>query len=206
MTPRQLSRELRTARTPALAKRRAIVGLSLASAGIMGFLALYQFGVVRHLPDARRGRWDAERVDSSDEAYSLLWTGDAFIGATSYVATATLAAMGESDRPRTKPWLSVATSIKVLLDALVAAGLTWTQWSRHRAFCWYCLLASALTFATVPLTWGETRAAVKALRRRGLTNDIDYSPGPVDLSALLGSGRARGRLARGRTRATTSPP
>lgn len=189
MTPRQLSHELRTARTPALAKRRAIVSLSLASAGIVGFLALYQFGIVRRLPDVKRGIFDAERVDSSDEAYSLLWTGDAFLGATSYAATAALAAMGESDRPRTKPWLSIATGIKVGIDALVAAGLTWTQWSRHRAFCWYCLVTSALTFAMVPLAWGETRAALKTLRRRRLMDETDYSPGPVHVPALLGTER-----------------
>ena len=62
MTPRQLSHELRTARTPALAKRRAIVSLSLASAGIVGFLALYQFGTVRRLPDVKRGIFDADEV------------------------------------------------------------------------------------------------------------------------------------------------
>jgi uncharacterized membrane protein len=103
-------------------------------------------------------------VDSSDEAYSLFWTGDAFLAVTSYATTATLAAMGGADRAHTRPWIPLAMTAKIVFDAIVAGILIWIQAARIRAYCWLCLLASALTFAMLPLAMGEARTALTAWR------------------------------------------
>ncbi len=58
-------------------------------------VALYQFGILRRLPEPPLPGVDAERVDASGEAYALLRTPDAALGLTS--AGITLALTGGAD-------------------------------------------------------------------------------------------------------------
>jgi hypothetical protein len=46
--------------------------------------------------------------------------------------------------------------------AAQAAKLTVDQWTKHRAFCFWCLTAATATFITLPLTWREARATLSA--------------------------------------------
>lgn len=156
-----LSIDLRTSANPALRRRRGIVALSLAAAGSMGLITLYQMGLIRHLPEPPLRRFDADRVDASAEAYEKLSTPDAALGFASYGATLVLAAMGGSDRAVTKPWLPLALAAKSSFDVAQAAKLTWDQWAKHRSFCSWCLLAAAATFATWPLAVVEARDALQ---------------------------------------------
>ena len=41
----------------------------LAAAGSMGLIALYQMGIIRHLPEPPFPMLDADKVDASSEAY-----------------------------------------------------------------------------------------------------------------------------------------
>ncbi|MBA2753267.1 MAG: vitamin K epoxide reductase [Chloroflexia bacterium] len=164
MTPEQLSRDLRLGSGPFLRQRRRILGLSLVAAGAMMPISLYQMGVIGHLPEPPLPRLDADAVDASAEAYAILATPDAVLGLGSYAVTAWLAAAGGQDRVRTRSWIPLALAAKVGIDALVGAKLTVDQWTRHRAFCSWCLLAAAASVATVPLVVPEARAA---LRRAG---------------------------------------
>lgn len=166
MKPKQLSHELRQGQDEHLSRRRGIVCLSLAAAASMGLIAAYQMGLIQHLPEPPLPRLDADKVDASDEAYEKLQTPDAFLGLTSYAATATLAAMGGKDRARSHPWIPLALAGKVAFDASQAAKLTWDQWAKHKAFCFWCLLAAGATFASVPLVFSEARAALSELRMR----------------------------------------
>ncbi len=161
MKPAQLSRELRKGESPFLKRRRGIVGLSLAAAGSMGVISLYQMGMIRHLPEPPLPGLDADEVDASEEAYTKLSSPDAVIGLTSYGVTALLAAAGGEDRARTHPWLPLAMAGKATLDAAQAAKLTWDQWTKHRAFCSWCLLGAAASFASAPLVLPEARAALR---------------------------------------------
>jgi hypothetical protein len=161
--PAMLSMHLRRKRTPSLRRRRRIVGLSLTAAASMGLIGLYQMGIIRHLPEPPFPWFDADKVDASQEAYAKLATPDAFIGLTSYSITAMLAAMGGPDRAWTRPWLPLALAGKSVIDATQAARLSRDQWTVHRAFCFWCLVAAGATFATVPLTFGEARDAVRRL-------------------------------------------
>ncbi len=126
--------------------------------------ALYQLGVIDHLPEPPLPLLDADKVDASPEAYRYLSTPDGVLGLASYAATAVLASMGGPDRARTTPWLPLLAAAKTGADAAQAAKLTRDQWTEHRAFCSWCLLAAAATFATVPLVLPEARDALRRLR------------------------------------------
>jgi hypothetical protein len=160
-----LSRELRTGSSPSLRRRRGVIGLSLVSAGSMALVTLYQTGLIKHLPEPPLPGFDADRVDASDEAYRLLSMPDGVLGLASYSATLALAAMDGPDRARERPWLPVLLLGKVGLDALAAGKLTVDQWKDHRAFCFWCLLAAASTFASLPLAVPEACEAARRLRR-----------------------------------------
>lgn len=164
MQPEELSRQLRqgTGRYPAY--RPVVVILSIANIGSMALISLYQMGIIKHLPEPPLPYLQADQIDASAEAYEKLATPDAVLGMASYAATAVLAAMGGQDRARTRPWIPLALAAKVLFDAAQAGVLTVDQWVRHRAFCFWCLLAATATFAQVPLVLPEARAALRWIR------------------------------------------
>ncbi len=163
MEPEALSSELRLGAGEFLDRRRKVVGLALIAAGAMIPISLYQTGVIRHLPEPPLPGLDADIVDASGAAYAILATPDAVLGLGSYAVTVGLAAMGGQRRAETHPWIPLALAAKVAVDALVGAKLTRDQWTRHRAFCSWCLLAAGASFAAVPHVVPEARAA---LRRR----------------------------------------
>jgi len=166
MTPKQLSRQLREDEDHSLVRRRGIVACGLAAAGAMGVITLYQIGIIKHLPEPPLPGFDADKVDSSEEAYSYFQTPDAFIGLGSYAATMGLAAMGAKNRAETRPWLPLVLLAKTTADAAQAARLTIDQWTKHKAFCFWCLLAAAATFAALPLAVPEAVEAVNHLRKK----------------------------------------
>jgi hypothetical protein len=161
MNPEALSVELReTEGDPHLDDRRRIASLSLTAAACMGLIGLYQLGVIKHIPEPPLPAMDADKVDASGQAYEKLQVGDAFLGFVSYGVTMLLAATGGRSRWREQPWLPIALAGKAAVDAAQAAKLTVDQWTKHRAFCFWCLAAAAATFITLPLTWREARAAL----------------------------------------------
>ncbi len=164
MTPEKLSRDLRLGSGAFLRRRRRVLLLSLVSAGAMMPISLYQMGVIGHLPEPPLPRLDADAVDASAEAYAILATPDAVLGLGSYALTAWLAAAGGQDRVRTRPWIPLALAAKVAGDAVFGAKLTVDQWTRHRAFCSWCLLAAGASLTAVPLVVPEARAAIRRTR------------------------------------------
>jgi len=140
------SEALRNGTSPELRHRRAVAALSLVSATSMGVISLYQTGLVKHLPEPPLGLFDADRVDAAADAYPL-GVPDATLGLVSYGVTLALAAAGGASQPR---WLRIALAGKTALDGAAAVKLTLDQRTKHRAYCSWCLLASAATLATVP--------------------------------------------------------
>lgn len=69
MKPEALSDALRTTSDATTRRRRGVIGLSLAAAGSMGLIALYQSGVIRHIPEPPLPALDADKVDASAEAF-----------------------------------------------------------------------------------------------------------------------------------------
>lgn len=164
MTPEELSRELRTGGGERRRRRRWLVGLQLLGVAAMAPIALYQMGIIRHLPEPPLPGLDADKVDAAGEAYAILGTPDAVLGIVSYGATMALAAVGGEGRAVDKPWLPLALAAKVAVDALNAGRLSVDQWAKHRAFCSWCLLGAVASLASVPLVVDEAREAGRGLR------------------------------------------
>jgi hypothetical protein len=166
MKPETLSEALRATKDATMRRRRGVIGLSLAAAGSMGLIGLYQSGVIRHIPEPPLPALDADKVDASAEAFERFQVGDAFLGFVSYGVTMTLAAMGPPRRAVQQPWLPLALAAKVAFDVAMAAKLTVDQWTKHKAFCFWCLAAAAATFATAPLVVNEAGDALSVLAAR----------------------------------------
>ena len=161
MDAKELSRELRCDSSEDLRRRRRIIGLSMLASASMAVITLYQTGIIKHLPEPPLPFLDADRVDASDEAYEKFNTPDAALGLASFAVTIVLAAMGGKKRA---PWIGAALAGKIAFDALNALKLTIDQPVRHRAFCFWCLIAATATFASVPLVAPEARQALRGLR------------------------------------------
>lgn len=166
MNPDALSRQLREGTSDVLGRRRGVVAWSLVGIAAMGPIVLYQMGLIKHLPEPPLPRFDADAVDASGEAYAILSMPDAVLGIGNYAVTMGLAAAGGADRATERPWLPIALAAKVGIDAAVAAKLTVDQWTKHRAFCFWCLIGAGASLASTPLVVAEAKAALAALRTR----------------------------------------
>ncbi len=162
----ELSSYLRRGDDVLLRSRRRVSVLSLAAMGSLSVVALYQLGVIKHVPEPRLRFFNADAVDASGEAYAALTMPDAVLGIASYALTLGLAARGSRNRTIDEPWLPVLLAAKVIADAAMAAVLTVEQASKHRAFCSWCLVAAAATVAMVPQVIPEARVALTSRRRR----------------------------------------
>jgi len=163
LTPGQLGCELRSGSSRFLKRRRNIVGLAFLSSAVLGGVALYQMGMVKKLPGPRWRGLDAERVNGSAQAYSILAVPDALLGLTSYGVTACLAGMGPENRWRTHPSMPIGMGVKLLADAVLAGKLTIDACRKYRSISVWSLLAAAATFAALPLAIPEAKAALRCL-------------------------------------------
>jgi uncharacterized membrane protein len=166
MKPEDLSKVVRETSNLTMSRRRGVIGLLLAAAGSMGLIALFQSGVIRHIPEPPLPALDADKVDASAEAFKRFEVGDAFLGFVSYGVTMTLAAMGPPDRVDRQPWIPLVLAGKIAFDVATAAKLSIDQWTKHKAFCFWCLVAGTATFATAPLATPEARTALARLSER----------------------------------------
>lgn len=166
MNPDALSRQLREGTSDVLGRRRGVVAWSLVGIAAMGPIVLYQMGLIKHLPEPPLPRLDADAVDASGQAYAILSMPDAVLGIGNYAVTMGLAAAGGADRATERPWLPIALAAKVGIDAAVGAKLTVDQWTKHRAFCFWCLIGAGASLASTPLVVAEAKAALAALGSR----------------------------------------
>lgn len=164
IAPAELSRQLRTEDGGFLWERRGIISCALGAAGAMGLVSLYQTGVLSHLPEPDLPGFNADKVDASDEAYQWFSTPDGPIGLASYAGTTVLAAVGGRDRAQRIPLIPLVLAVKAGADAAMAAKLTRDQWTKHRAFCLWCLLAAGCSMGAAALAVPEAREALGTLR------------------------------------------
>ncbi len=163
---RELSGELRNDQSANMRRRRAVISLSSLGAASLGLIALYQTGTIKHLPEPPLPYLNADKVDASPEAYEWLSTPDAVLGVASFGATMTLVAMGGTERARKQPYIPLALAAKTALDVFNAIRLTRDQWTKHRAFCIWCLVAAGATFASLPFVIPEACEAVRNVKKK----------------------------------------
>lgn len=168
MDPTRLSQYLRKGDDPELRRRRWVIGLSVLGTTAGQLVALYQTGIIRHLPDPPSGGlFDSDRVDASEYAYSRFSSPDAPLMIITYGVTAWLAGAGGPDRPRNAPWLPIAMAAKTLYDAATTVKLAREEWQENRAFCAYCQTATLASFASVAFALPEAVRATRHLLGRG---------------------------------------
>lgn len=160
----QLGYELRCGSSRFLKRRRNILGLAFFSSAVLGGVALYQMGILKKLPGPRLRGFDAEKVNGSAEAYSILAIPDALLGLTSYGVTACLAGLGSEQRWRTHPLMPIGMGLKLLADAALAGKLTVDSCRKFRTVSVWSLLTAAATFTALPLAIPEAKAALRCLR------------------------------------------
>ena len=129
-------------------------------------MGLYQFGILRRVPEPSLAGLDADAVDASGEAYAILRTPDSALGILSAGVTLVLAGIGPADRARQQPWVPVALLAKCVGDAIGGAYLTAEQVTKHGKICSWCTVSALALAASVPAAWPEARAALLQLRRR----------------------------------------
>lgn len=165
MKPSELSHQLREGTSPDLTKRRWIVGLSLVGTLMAQIVALYQVGLIKHLPDPPLDIFDSDKVDASDYAYKRLATPDAFLMLMSYATTAWLAGAGGENRAEKTPLWSLAMGAKIALDLVSAAELAREEWNDNKKLCAYCQTATLASVASLALAAPEVVRAWKNWRK-----------------------------------------
>jgi hypothetical protein len=163
VTPENLSLRLRRGRDLFLERRRGMVSLSLAGMGSLGVIALYQMGIITHLPDPPLPGFDADKVHGSAKAYALLAAPDGALGLGSYAGTAILATIGGPDRAVEEPWIPLLLAGKIAFDVLQAARLSWNEVAEQHALSVWSLCTVAATGTTAVLVVPEARAALRCL-------------------------------------------
>ncbi len=166
LAPDDLGRELRSGSSSFLKRRRGIIGLVFFSSGALGVIALYQMGILKKLPQPRWRGFDAEKVNGSAQAYSILGIPDALLGFASYAVTACLAGLGSENRSKTHPLMPIGMGLKVFADAAFAGKLTADECRKFHSVSLWSLLVAAATFSAVPLAIPETKEALRRWRDR----------------------------------------
>lgn len=136
------------------------------STAALGVVALYQFGLLRRVPEPSLPGLGADAVDGSGEAYVLLHTPDSALGIASGGMTLALAGMGGADRATQHPLLPLAMFAKTLVDAASGVYLTAEQLTKHKKICSYCTVSALTLLASVPAAWPEARDALRTVRNR----------------------------------------
>jgi uncharacterized membrane protein len=149
-----------------LSARRRVALLQMVSNAALSVVGLYQFGLIRRVPEPSLPGLDADAVDASGEAYAIGHTPDSTLGIVSGGVTMVLAGMGGPSRASDQPLLPLALFAKTLLDAVNGAYLTAEQLTKHKKVCSFCTVSAIALVASVPAAWPEARAALKTVRGR----------------------------------------
>lgn len=162
----EVSDALRRGSGEFLDRRRRMAWLQIGAGGTLGVVALYQFGLLKSVPEPSLPGLDADRVDASGEAYSFLNTPDSTLGMAGAGVSLVLAGMGGAKRHEEQPWIPLLLLAKSLVDAAGGLYLTAEQVTKHKRICSWCTASALLLIAAVPTAVPEARAAWRALRSR----------------------------------------
>ena len=160
MSPKELSKNLREGEGDELKARRKIVILSLLGIGAGQIVSLYQFGILKKLPDPPISIFDSTKVNAGEYAYKRLAVPDAFLMMATYATTAILAGMGESKRAEKAPLLPILMGGKILLDVVTNLVLATEEYKGSKKLCFYCQSATVVSLVSLFLAWPEVKKAL----------------------------------------------
>ena len=159
----ELRRELQESNESDLRVRRAIIGLSLVGMGAMTAVALFQTGIIKHLPDPPLKDFDSDKVNSSDTAYAL-GVPDGTLSLASLAANIPIAAFGGENRAETQPLVPLAAAAKASVEAVVAGWYFYQMPAVEKAWCGYCITGALANMGIAALSLPEAIEALEMLR------------------------------------------
>jgi uncharacterized membrane protein len=160
----ELRRELQESNESDLRVRRAIIGLSLVGMGAMTAVALFQTGIIKHLPDPPLKDFDSDKVNSSDTAYAL-GVPDGTLSLASLAANIPIAAFGGENRAETQPLVPLAAAAKASVEAVVAGWYFYQMPTKEKKWCGYCIVGAAVNFGIAALSLVEAKKAWKVVTK-----------------------------------------
>jgi len=160
----ELRRELQESNESDLRVRRAIIGLSLVGMGAMTAVALFQTGIIKHLPDPPLKDFDSDKVNSSDTAYAL-GVPDGTLSLASLAANIPIAAFGGENRAETQPLVPLAAAAKASVEAVVAGWYFYQMPTKEKKWCGYCIVGALANFGIAALSLVEAKKAWKVVTK-----------------------------------------
>ena len=170
--------------SPEMERRRWVIGLSLAGAGLGMLGALAQVGALRRLPQIKAGAADADRSETGAYLYKRAKTPDGLLTLASYGITAVLAGMGGPGRARTAPWLPVALAAKCGYDLFVATRLT-REGLRDRGAVGFTQTTTLTSLASLAIAAVDAWSAVQTTTEVGRQKWPEVRQGAVDRGRSL---------------------
>ena len=166
MSTHQLIEDLTRADDHDLRRRRDVIALSLAGMAAMTPVVLLQTGVVKHLPDPPVGNFHSDKVNLSEEAYKF-GVPDGTLAMLSLAGNLVLAAFGDKDRSREKPWVPIAAAVKAAIDAAMAGWYFYQMPAKEKAWCPYCIAGALANFGIFLKTIPEALHALNGDAKQG---------------------------------------
>jgi len=160
----ELRRELQESNESDLRVRRLIIGLSLVGMGAMTAVALFQTGIIKHLPDPPLKDFDSDKVNSSDTAYAL-GVPDGTLSLASLAANIPIAAFGGENRAETQPLVPLAAAAKASVEAVVAGWYFYQMPTKEKKWCGYCIVGALANFGIAALSLVEAKKAWKVVTK-----------------------------------------
>ena len=160
----ELRRELQESNESDLRVRRAIIALSLVGMGAMTAVALFQTGIIKHLPDPPLKDFDSDKVNSSDTAYAL-GVPDGTLSLASLAANIPIAAFGGENRAETQPLVPLAAAAKASVEAVVAGWYFYQMPTKEKKWCGYCIVGALANFGIAALSLVEAKKAWKVVTK-----------------------------------------
>jgi len=160
----ELRRELQESNESDLRVRRAIIALSLVGMGAMTAVALFQTGIIKHLPDPPLKDFDSDKVNSSNTAYAL-GVPDGTLSLASLAANIPIAAFGGENRAETQPLVPLAAAAKASVEAVVAGWYFYQMPTKEKKWCGYCIVGALANFGIAALSLVEAKKAWKVVTK-----------------------------------------
>ena len=144
--------------------RKRVAALAAIGFFVAGYLAAYQFGLIRTVWEPLFGEGSVRVLHSW--LSKMLPVPDAAVGATGYALEFVATLAGKADRWRAAPKLVLLYGAVVAALALAALILITVQVFILHAVCTLCLVSAAISLLTAWLASSEVLAAFAVLSER----------------------------------------
>jgi uncharacterized membrane protein len=144
-------------------QRMPIIVLSFVGFVLAGYLALYQYRIVKSVWEPFFGR-GSETILNSPISH-LLPVSDAALGAFGYLLDALTGAIGGRHRWRTMPWMVILMGIFIGPLGAVSIALVIAQPVAYGAWCTICIATAVISVSMIGPSMDEVLASLQYLGR-----------------------------------------